>query len=268
MQSNLLSLLTHRSRPHFAFAVLSAVLFSAAYIQHAYADIYSYTDANGVTHFTNVPQIDKRYKLVYKDTLSAPQPISKIKGVSGLGSNTYAPWKPSKDDLTKYSALIETHARAAGIEPALVHAVIRAESGYNANALSPKGARGLMQLMPDTAKRFGVTNIDDPKQNIQGGIKYLAELLRMFNNNLELALAGYNAGEGAVAKAGNKVPNFNETIAYVPKVIGFYRSFNLQANPPVVSNVANTKVNKATKPNGEAYVQYTLTPAAEVRGVQ
>jgi hypothetical protein len=220
--------------------LLSLCLLALA--QPALADIYSYTDERGVTHFTNVPQVDKRFKMVYKDSLSAP--LNKVNGVNGLQPRNYAPWKPSKEDLDKYALMIDANARAHGLEPALVHAVIKAESGYNPNAVSPKGATGLMQLMPDTAKRYGVTNISDPQQNIQGGTRYLADLLRMFNNNLELAIAGYNAGEGAVMKAGNKVPNYNETLNYVPKVLGFYRSFNINAATvpaPISIPVAPTK---------------------------
>src|SRR6185295_10750786 len=108
--------------------------------------------------------------------------------------------------------------------PKLVHAVIRAESGYNTNAVSSKGAIGLMQLIPATAQRYGVQDSYDPTQNIQGGTRYLRDLMKMFNGNLELAIAGYNAGENAVIRAGNRVPPYPETLAYVPKVLGFYRS--------------------------------------------
>jgi hypothetical protein len=227
---------SRQSRSAIAFAAFVAATA-------AQADIYSYTDDRGVTHFTNVPQLDKRFKLVYKDSLSEPQLNTKIKGFTGLQANRYSAWKPSKEDMARYALMIDVNARNNGLDPALVHAVIKAESAYNANAVSPKGASGLMQLMPDTAKRFGVTNIFDPQQNIQGGTRYLAELLRMFNNNLELAIAGYNAGEGAVMKAGNKVPNFNETLAYVPKVIGFYRSFNPAAPEAVtISRAAKAPV--------------------------
>ena len=101
--------------------------------------------------------------------------------------------------------------------------MITVESGYNAKARSPKGAAGLMQLMPDTAKRYDVANIWDPRENVRGGARYLRDLLAQFNNNLALALAAYNAGEGAVAQYGNKIPPFAETIAYVPRVLQQYR---------------------------------------------
>jgi soluble lytic murein transglycosylase-like protein len=236
---------------HFSRFIQSALVLVATFVAiEARADIYSYTDDRGVTHFTNVPQLDKRFKLVYKDSLSEPQTATttKVKGVTGLQANRYSAWKPSKEDMARYALMIDVNARNNGLDPALVHAVIKAESAYNPNAVSPKGASGLMQLMPDTAKRFGVTSIFDPQQNIQGGTRYLAELLRMFNNNLELAVAGYNAGEGSVIKAGNKVPNFNETLAYVPKVMGFYRSFN-PAAPEAVA--VSRPATKASNPNAQ-----------------
>ena len=134
------------------------------------------------------------------------------------------PAVPEPDpDAVKYSGIIDRVSRSNGVEGALVHAVIRAESSYNPNALSPAGASGLMQLMPDTAKRYGVRDIFDPAQNVQGGVRHLKDLLEMFGGDLELALAAYNAGPYAVIRAGNKVPPDPQTKAYVPRVIGYYR---------------------------------------------
>ena len=179
----------------------------------ASSNIYSFTDESGVVHFTNLPHLDKRYKLIYKG--------------KGGGMTVPAFSAPSAADIAKYSPWINIAARTNGLDPGLLHAVIRAESGYNPKALSIKGAGGLMQLIPDTARRYRVSDIYDPIDNINGGARYLKDLLAMFNNNVELALAGYNAGENAVIRAGNRVPNYPETLAYVPKVIGFYRAYGV-----------------------------------------
>jgi soluble lytic murein transglycosylase-like protein len=116
-------------------------------------------------------------------------------------------------------------ARAFSLEPALIHAVISAESGYNPLARSAKGAKGLMQLMPGTAKRYGVDNPLDPEQNIHGGAAYLSYLLKLFGNDLNLALAAYNAGEGTVMEYGNRIPPYQETKQYVPKVLSYYKKY-------------------------------------------
>jgi soluble lytic murein transglycosylase-like protein len=122
-----------------------------------------------------------------------------------------------------YDKHIEAAAIETNVDAALIRAVISVESGYNPMARSPKGAMGLMQLMPDTARKYGVTNLRDPAQNIQGGARYLHALMEMFGNDLKLVLAAYNAGEEAVMKYGRRVPPFAETAAYVPKVLSRYR---------------------------------------------
>jgi soluble lytic murein transglycosylase-like protein len=117
-------------------------------------------------------------------------------------------------------------AAETALDPALIHAVIAVESNHNPKALSSKGAFGLMQLMPATAKRFNATNKKDFKRNILAGAKYLQELLTLFDGNIELALAAYNAGPGAVEKFHNQIPPYLETRAYVPKVMTLYRKFS------------------------------------------
>ncbi|MEO8101561.1 MAG: lytic transglycosylase domain-containing protein [Betaproteobacteria bacterium] len=193
-----------------AAACACATLF---YIPAANANIYSFKDENGITHFTNMPHLDRRYKLVYR-----------IPTVGQYRPNAWSATAPSLVDISRLVPIINDAARAHGLDPRLVHAVIRAESGYNANAVSSKGAIGLMQLIPATALRYGVQDSYDPGQNIQGGTRYLRDLMKMFNGNLELAIAGYNAGENAVIRAGNRIPPYPETMAYVPKVLNFYRS--------------------------------------------
>lgn len=117
-------------------------------------------------------------------------------------------------------------ARETALEPALIHAVIAVESNHNPKAISPKGAYGLMQLMPATAKRFNASNKNDFKTNILAGAQYLRELLTLFNGNVELTLAAYNAGPYAVRKYHNQIPPYLETRAYVPKVMKLYRKFS------------------------------------------
>lgn len=121
----------------------------------------------------------------------------------------------------RYAALIEAEATRQGVDAELVHAVIRAESSYRPRSQSPAGARGLMQLMPATARRFGVTDRWSPAQNIRGGVSYLRFLIERFEGELSLVLAAYNAGEGAVAKYGNRIPPYRETRQYVRRVLGY-----------------------------------------------
>jgi soluble lytic murein transglycosylase-like protein len=180
-----------------------------------HADIYRYVDQDGKVHFTNVPE-DSRFKL-YLATEKEPS------AVANTITHRYRPYPPA--DRKKYHAHVMAAARAFQLEPALIHAVISAESGYNPLARSPKGAKGLMQLMPDTARRYGVDNPLDPRQNIQGGSAYLRDLLTLFGNDLNLALAAYNAGEGAVMEYGHRIPPYRETTQYVPKVLSYYKRY-------------------------------------------
>lgn len=131
----------------------------------------------------------------------------------------------------QYAPLIAKVAQEHGLDASLLHAIVTVESGYNSQAKSPAGAIGLMQLIPDTAERFGVKNITDPLDNLRGGARYLRFLLSMFKNNLELVLAAYNAGEGAVMQAGNRIPNYAETKAYVPSVLTQYQHYSSKAMP-------------------------------------
>ena len=185
----------------------------------AMADIYSYKDEKGVVHFTNIKGLDSRYRLIRKEDGSPVMP-------------SYSPTRvfmPSQADIDRYSHIIKIAAKAYGVEESLVHAVISAESGYDRYAVSRTGAMGLMQLMPDTARRYGVQNMMDPTENIHGGVRYLADLMQMFKGRLDLAIAAYNAGENAVIRAGHKIPNYAETRHYVPKVLGFYKNFQKRA---------------------------------------
>lgn len=125
--------------------------------------------------------------------------------------------------VKRFQAEVEEASRQAKVDARLLHAVMAVESGFNPSAVSRAGAIGLMQLMPATARRFGVRDSRDPAQNIIGGARYLGYLLDFFKNDMVLALAAYNAGEGAVLSAGRKIPAFRETIDYVPRVLEVYR---------------------------------------------
>jgi soluble lytic murein transglycosylase-like protein len=135
--------------------------------------------------------------------------------------------RKARPGIEKYRAMVGRVAESVGADPRLLHAIIAAESGYNARALSNKGAIGLMQLMPATAKRYGVTNAWDPEQNLRGGARYIVDLLKQFDNDVTLAVAAYNAGEAAVIRGGMHVPDYRETRAYVPRVLSFYRRLDL-----------------------------------------
>jgi soluble lytic murein transglycosylase-like protein len=202
------------SRSHWIVCAALALGFVAP---AAMADIFTFKDENGVVHFTNIPNGDKRYKLLRKEGGNPAPTMASLGRVST--------WLPSETLIQQYSPMIERASLAHGVEKALVHAVISAESGYNPYAVSRTGALGIMQLMPDTAKRYGVKNSLDPVDNINGGVRYLKDLLVMFNGNIELAVAAYNAGENAVIRYGNRIPPYAETVHYVPKVLGFYRKF-------------------------------------------
>jgi len=121
--------------------------------------------------------------------------------------------------MEKLKPMIQKVAQETSVNPLLLHAVISVESGYDEKAVSRKGAQGLMQLMPQTALRFGVRNAFDPLENVRGGALYLKWLLQYFNGDLKLALAGYNAGENEVVRAGYRIPPIKETRDYVPKVL-------------------------------------------------
>ena len=193
--------------------VMLAVLLSSTQVA---ADIYKFVDTDGRIYYTDEPR-NKLYKCIIK-TPPPPPPgqfsfkYDVIKSHPFTGSNK-----------KKFADLIEQAAYKHQVDAKLVHAVIQTESAYNADAQSPKGAVGLMQLMPDTAKRFGVIDRNDPDQNVDGGIRYLKHLIALFNPNIDLALAAYNAGENAVMRNNNTIPPYPETQNYVKQVLALYR---------------------------------------------
>jgi soluble lytic murein transglycosylase-like protein len=186
---------------------LTAVL--AASGAGAHSRIYTYVDADGVKHFTDVPD-NNRYRLL----VLSPHALTE-------SGDHYSQALLAR--AAQYDAVIENAAAAAALEPNLLRAVIVVESGFNAHALSKRGAVGLMQLMPATASRFGISNLYDPKDNVHAGARYLKFLMERFGHDVRLALAAYNAGEEAVDRNGGRIPPFAETMAYVPKVLKVYR---------------------------------------------
>ena len=195
----------------FAFSVLTFSAFT-------WADLYGYVDENGRAHMSTA-QLDERYKLFQR---SVAKPNDKQQTVVVVGPKMP---KVSQRTYTLYNKQILKVGKKYGLDPALLHAVILAESRYNADAISRRGAIGLMQLMPNTAARYKVADAFDANQNIRGGAQYLSYLLKLFDGDLELAIAAYNAGEGAVIRNGRKIPPYPETVAYVPKVMAFYRKY-------------------------------------------
>jgi soluble lytic murein transglycosylase-like protein len=186
----------------------------------AEADIYTYTDSDGVVHFTNTPGGDKRYRVYIRGNGAYSKPGS------GAAPGV-VPVPPSDHDIARYTRYGEWIRQAATmyqIPEQLVRAVIRCESDYDPRAVSVSGARGLMQLMPDTATLMQVRDIDDPRENIFGGVRLLRILANEFNGDLELTIAAYNAGDGSVIRFGG-IPPFQQTRDYVVAVTKYYRRY-------------------------------------------
>jgi soluble lytic murein transglycosylase-like protein len=214
-------------------ALMSVVGLWALGVAPALADVWKVVDENGVIQFTNEPP-GKKGQLVIESNPGGSVPsvatartatteVSSLAAVAAINASpTYQAVQGS------LSAASLTH----GVDVELLKAVVATESAFNAKAVSPKGAVGLMQIMPTTAQRYGVqadwgatvsAKLTDPELNIQTGTRYLADLMKLFGGQTELALAAYNAGEGAVARAGNRIPNYKETQSYVQKVMAIYR---------------------------------------------
>ena len=192
-----------------ASVVVAVLAVAVGYPGEASADIFSYTDAEGVLHFSNRSAGDGRFHLVIK----SPERRH------GHGGNVvpFAPSDTSGDRFTRYNEWIRQAATLYQIPEELVRAVMMVESNYDPRAVSPTGAQGLMQLMPETALRMQVRDAFDPRENIFGGTRYLRVLANMFNGDLELTIAGYNAGEAAVVRYAG-IPPYEETQGYVTRV--------------------------------------------------
>jgi soluble lytic murein transglycosylase-like protein len=172
------------------------------------ADIYRFVDGDGVIHYSNT-QPDEKFTLYLREGPKAAPRSGTTALPGGVWMNGY----------------VDRVSRANDLPPALVHAIIQAESNGQRKAVSPKGARGVMQLMPFTSKRLRVADPFDPIENIEGGIKYIKELLVTFEGNLTNTVAAYNAGPAAVRKYGG-VPPYQETRLYVRRVMDLYRQYS------------------------------------------
>ena len=193
---------------------LCTAAFLGASTATANPKIYTYMDAQGQRHYTDVPD-NNRYRLLVFS--------SQDRTASGDRYDMQLLAKASQ-----YDSIIEQAAATAALEPNLLRAVIVVESGFNSRAVSKRGAVGLMQLMPATATRFGVSNPYDARQNVHAGARYLKFLMDRFGHDIRLALAAYNAGEEAVERNGGQIPPFSETMAYVPRVLKIYKMLTEQ----------------------------------------
>jgi soluble lytic murein transglycosylase-like protein len=191
----------------FRSGLLSAVfVLGLIFPPLSFSEIYKYVDQDGVVHLSNVP--DARHNLVLKEGWVRFR----------LGPN-----------FEKYDPVIWRAAETYKVDYALVKAVIKAESNFNPTAVSRKGAKGLMQLMPGTAGDLGVTDSFQPEDNIHGGVRYLRYLLDLFNGDLKLALAAYNAGENAVLRH-NGIPPYKETKTYIQRVLRYLQNYRGEAD--------------------------------------
>jgi membrane-bound lytic murein transglycosylase MltF len=208
------------SKSIFVFSFLFVSPFFSSYC-FAKDPVYRIEGARGVVTFTSrKPSPGTKYSLMEGN-------ISRYRSGYGYRYSASTSRYYARPQLSRFDSMIYRFAGQYNLEPALVKAVVHAESSFRPDAVSPKGAMGLMQLMPQTAKRFGVTNAFQPEQNVLGGVKYLRFLMNRYYGNMELAVAAYNAGEGAVDRAGG-IPPYKETINYVDRVTRLTDAYRCQ----------------------------------------
>lgn len=206
------------------------------------AEGYLYKTPDGQIEYTDKEKTDPGYTLVRRVDLEDRSRLTIVEQLPPVPHRPIA-YEPLRKSFTNVSRqtltwMIDRVALETRMAPELLHAVIRAESGYNATAVSHAGAGGLMQLMPGTAERYGVRDRFDPAQNLRGGATYLRDLMQMFNQNLPLALAGYNAGENAVVNHGYKIPPYAETQEYVKRVLQYYAEERVRSGSSSASVLA------------------------------
>jgi len=200
------------------FRFLTPLLVSVSplwLVSTAAADVYKYVDGSGHVFYTDKPK-HSGFQLIIRTP-------AEFTFASRKPARSYGFSRTFEKNRRQFTPLIDAAAYKYSLEPALLHAVIRAESAYNPGAVSNKGAAGLMQLMPGTADRYGVRDRFDPEENIEGGARYLSDLIDMFQSDVRLAVAAYNAGENTVKKYGNQIPPIAETQDYVVRVLKYYR---------------------------------------------
>lgn len=200
--------MTHKWTPPL-FVLLTMLFFSSSV---CHGDIYKYVDADGVIHITNIPtENNVPYVLIMREK----RVIVRLNG-----------------PMTNYEDLIVRASERYRVDSALVKAIIKAESNFNHRAVSPVGARGLMQLMPATAATLQVQDSFQPENNIDGGVRYLRYLMNLFNGNLPLVLAAYNAGENTVLRYNNRIPPYQETQTYVRRVLNYFDKYSSGEQTP------------------------------------
>jgi len=203
---------------YIALLVILSVFLSAP----VHADIFKYVDEEGTIHFSNTPQSKQDQRIIkegtYPSRTNAQSKAEKPRqGTSSFNPNDSEPLSGE----VPFAEIINAKCQKYSVAPGLVRSIIKTESNFNQFAVSPKGAKGLMQLMPSTASDMGVSDMFDPEQNIEGGVKYFRYLLDNFGGDLELSVAAYNCGEGRVYRNGNCVPDIPETKNYVKKVLKY-----------------------------------------------
>ena len=256
-------------------AVHSLLLLALGGSATAHADIWGYVDEAGRSHVAT-EKLDDRYTLFFKGGVRVDQPpvaavalVAESKAREEFISTPHYKYVANQPNAKRFDPLIQQYASMHKVDPALVKAVIAVESAFQPEALSPKGARGLMQIIPDTGERYGVVGdrkkttsqkLSDPATNLRVGTRYLRDLLGMFAQNVELALAAYNAGENAVQRYKNTIPPYPETQQYVKRVQQFYAGFRPAPVAAVLKSPLATQVRFVIP--GQRIAKSATVPAA------